>query len=233
MKTFEQYPGEKLFFIDSDTFFCSDPSSIFRSISPRLSIMHKDEYSFFDGLMLFTSFNQAEAPQAFIDFIETNSFHFSGQDQTINKYDHCWNSGVLGLDPEIAPLLTDVLKLTDQFYQHSKWFIAEQLAFSVVLTRQTQVMPCEEKVIHYWGKRQKLLMDGILEVELTKINSYANDQTTMCKLTKKLERLIRNDILKEQAVIAFSLKDWKYGMKRLIIAVINNPGNVGLLKELL
>jgi len=232
MKTFEKYPGDKLLFIDSDAFFCNDPEMVIDGISENLSFMHKREYSFAEGLKLFASFNQADAPQAFIEFVEASPLTISGTSEYVDRNDYCWNSGILGLHYKLVPLLGDVLRLTDEFYKYSNWFISEQLAFSVVLNRKSHIETAESIVVHYWGKRQKKMMDELLFKKLLEFKAREADAVHIRRLTRKWKSAIIDDLLKEKAVIALSQGSWKYGIKRLLIAVFRNPGNISLLREL-
>lgn len=232
MKTFERYPEEKLLFVDSDAFFDADVENLIERISEDLSFMHKREYSFVDGLRLFASFNQADAPKAFIQFIETAPLTISDRAENVDRNDYCWNSGIVGLHYKLVPLLKDVLRLTDDFYEHSSWFISEQLAFSIVLDRKSHIEAFDSKVVHYWGKRQKKLMDELLFGKLAELRSRGNDGAYIRRLASSWKLEIIDDLLKEKAVIALSQGSWKYGIKRLLIALLRNPSNITLLREL-
>lgn len=225
------YPRENVFFIDSDAFFVVDPIVLFQSISAENSFMHVREYTFQQGLDLFYSFGQAKEPEAFIRFIESQPLQIAGNQQKITRQDYCWNSGVLGLPSTAHRYMKDIFVLNDAFYQNSGWFISEQLAFSIVLDKITTIHAANKYVVHYWGKRQKLLMDELLSQHLGQLTYNASNDKIYRKFINSWKRKIHNDILKEKAIIGLTSNGWKYGLKRALYAIINDPTNIVLFKE--
>ena len=71
------------------------------------------------------------------------TLHVSGQSAM-------WNSGVIGIHPDDAFLLNDVLSLTDQLCEHSNLHILEQFAFTHILGHRTTVQESAEVIFHYW-----------------------------------------------------------------------------------
>lgn len=231
--TAQRYPDENLFFIDSDTFFISDPKPLLLGLEAGQSFMHKREYTIADGLALFTSFNQGEHPKAFVDYISKNSFLIGGTPAHFGPSDYCWNSGVLGLHPDFFSYLPDVYRMTDRFHANSKWFISEQLAFSFALQRKTEIRPSDEFVLHYWGKRQKVLLDGLL-TELFKqktVNDLAN-RSFVRSLTIRWKNAIDNDLIIEQAVISIATKAWYSALKKILQLTLKNPFNLSLYMDI-
>ncbi|TKC09328.1 hypothetical protein [Pedobacter frigoris] len=227
--TLKQHPGEDLIFVDSDTFFTKNPQPWIAALKPDMSYMHLKEYTFQEGLALFSSFNQSKEPKAFIDFLESQPVKIGGEDRSFNRNDFCWNSGVLGLTSDLSVYIDDVFVMTDDFFKNSSWFISEQLAFSLLLQDKTKVLPSDEYVYHYWGKRQKRLMDGVLEKVINDLP--AETKTNIVKLTIRLESKIADDVIKERAVLALFTKNWGYAVKRIFAALLKNPANISLFRE--
>jgi hypothetical protein len=66
-----------------------------------------------------------------------------------------YNAGVLGLrSPADAPLLAEVLALTEQLYRLYPKHVMEQLAFSVVWARSGPVREAAPWVYHYWNLKE-------------------------------------------------------------------------------
>ena len=195
--------------------------------------MHLREYTFEAGLRLFTSFNQSKEPEAFIRFIESGPLEIGGNWENVDRTDVCWNSGVLGLSHTISPYLKDVFNLTDKFFENSSWFISEQLAFSIVLSRVSSIRGASSEVVHYWGKRQKALMDEKLATLLEPLASKIIKPSLIRNSTTRLKRNIVEDRHKEQASIALSQGNLKYGIKQTLLAMLKNPKNILLLKILM
>lgn len=211
--TFKRFPDQEVIFIDSDTFFTADPVLLFNGLDTSASFMHKREYNFKEGLELYHSFNQEQYPKAFIEYITGKSFSIGGQQTKFNTDDYSWNSGVLGLQKDFGRYMPDVLRMTDEFYANSHWFISEQLAFSLVLQRTTRIRCAEDFVFHYWGKRQKILVDGLIAALF---KQHVNDLTKkgfMRSVTKKWQNLIAADLILEQANHGFEKGDYLYAVK--------------------
>lgn len=231
--TFKEFPLNDLLFIDSDTFFIADPKSILTGFEQGKSFMHKREYNFKEGLKLFTSFNQAEYPEAFLRFISGREFKIGGITEVFTDSDYSWNSGVLGLNKEFSKFMPDVFSLTDQFYANSKWFICEQLAFSLVLQKRTEIRSTDTIVLHYWGNRQKLLMDGLLSDFLNKrTDIHLFDKNTIRAITKEFKKKVDIDLIIEQIEIAYALNNKLYGFKKTLSLIFKNPINFYSYKQI-
>ncbi|RQO69619.1 hypothetical protein DBR43_16230 [Pedobacter sp. KBW06] len=231
--TFKKYPAGHLLFIDSDTFFIGNPAKILNGFSTGTSFMHKREYNFEEGLQFFSAFNQGKYPKAFINYISDRDFVVNGKTERFSKHDYSWNSGVLGLNAAFSACIPDVFKLTDEFYVNSQWFISEQLAFALVLQKTTAIVPTEELVLHYWGKRQKVLMDAFIgDLFPDQINEL-KEKSYFRSLTYKLKKNVEDDLVLEQAVLALSQKHWKYGLRKSLQVILRNPVRLTSYKELL
>lgn len=231
--TFRNHPNEDLIFIDSDTFFSSGANGLFDEYDAGKSFMHRLEYTLGEGLKFFSLFNQEEHPKAFMNYISSEEFIIDGQIEKFNENDYCWNSGVLGLSRSFNKFMPNVFELTDKFYANSNWFISEQLAFGLILQRFTKICATENFVVHYWGKRQKILFDQLL-ADLFMQNTFADlkRMSFIKKTTHKWKTKFEIDLIMEQATIAFSHKDWKHGIKKGVQAIFKEPFNSTTYKAL-
>ena len=227
--TANRYPNENLIFLDSDTFFKADTQSLLDRLQAGSSLMHKREFTIANGLSIFASYNEAEEPQAFVNYITTNNITIDHSEEHFGVEEFCWNSGVLGLHNDSYIYLPDVMKTSDILYAHSKWFIIEQLAFSFVLQLKTEVKACDDLIIHYWGKRQKVLIDSLIKAEFEKGSVENLKKKRYCQeLTLSWEKKVKNDIIIEQVVICIGAKAWFFAIKKLIQLSLKNPFNFRL-----
>src|SRR5690606_10839570 len=131
-----------------------------------VSCMYEREYTLQGGLDLYATFGEEEFPRAVIEYIEHSSLMTYGKTYDFNRYIYCWNSGVLALSRDFFKFMPDVCRLTDAFYKNTRWFISEQLALSFILSVSTRIEPAKSMVFHYWGKRQKSLIDSLISSEI-------------------------------------------------------------------
>lgn len=232
--TFRNFPGEDLLFVDADTFFIADAGPLLKGFETGKSVMHKREYNIEKGLAAFTSFNQAQYPEAFINYISGKAFSIGGKTEHFSKYDYSWNSGVIGLTKDMVTYMPDIYQLTDEFYANSKWFISEQLAFSFILQRTTKIIPADKIVLHYWGKGQKMIVDRLI-ADLFQQHTAAELQNAdfIQSLTKDWKYQVETDWVFEQAVLAFSNQYWYYFTKKVIQLMLREPFNLKLHKKLM
>lgn len=232
--TFKMFPDDALMFIDSDTFFVTEPGCLLNSFEPGKCFMHKREYMLKDGLALFTSFNQGKYPEAFLKYISNRQFEIGGVTEQFTGQDYSWNSGVLALDKSFAAYMPDVFRLTDEFYANSEWFISEQLAFALILQKRTVIRSAEDIVLHYWGAQQKVLLDGLLDnfFENTTAAEFFNE-TLIRSLTKKWERAVKIDMVIEQINIAYASRNRAYGIKQSVKLVLQMPFRPEVYRSLL
>lgn len=222
--TFQRYPDDDVLFLDSDTFIIAEPSSLIAALEPGFSYMHKKEYTINTGLDLFTSYNQAEYPQAFLRYILSRDFEIGGGVETFSGADYSWNSGVLGLHRNFSHYMDNVLELTDGFYNSSKWFISEQLAFSFILQRKTTIKPADHLVLHYWGKREKEVMDQLLIGFFKKAFGVGKrDKILIQNLTITWKKQLEIESIVGQAVASIKAKDWYYGTKKIVQLLVKQP----------
>jgi hypothetical protein len=231
--TFKRYQQSDLIFIDTDTFFYAPPGALMEEFSNGKSFMHQREYQLADAVAKFSIFNQGQFPTAFLKYIKNHKFVIGNTEERFSAKDYCWNSGVLGLSRDFASYLPDIFKLTDEFYKHSGWFISEQLAFGLTLQRKTEVQATDGYIAHYWGKRQKALLDSFIKelLEEKTVNELL-DSDHIRMITVKWQGAIINDLILEQAVISLEQNYWLYGIKKALQVILKDPFNSGIYRQL-
>lgn len=222
--TFKAFPNDSLMFIDSDTFFISEPDALLNGFEQGKSFMHTREYMLKDGLALFSSFNQGQYPEAFLKYISGRTFDIGGVAEKLTETDYSWNSGVLALHKSFSVFMPDVFRLTDEFYANSKWFVSEQLAFALVLQKKTLIRSADHFVLHYWGARQKVLLDTLLNDLFDRKSATELQNLGLIRsLTKKWEKTVKIDLSIEQIDIAYAHKNTMYGIKQSIKLILSMP----------
>lgn len=215
--TFKNFPDEDLVFIDSDSFFTNEPKPFFAESDDAVSLMHVKEYDLDGGLRLFNLFGQGQYPQAFIEYISDRTFLIRGQPMVFSTKDYSWNSGIIGLTKNFSSYMKDVVKLTDEFYAYSKWFVSEQLAFSFILQRTTTIKSADSFVTHYWGPHQRILVDKIITRLITtqSFSDFKNSKFIRSSTTR-LRHMVECDLIYEQLKIALRQRDFIYTTKKVI-----------------
>ena len=230
---FQRYPSDDLVFLDSDTFFIADALPWFQAFAPGKSYMHLAEYTFEQAIRHNATFNQQHYPIALIKLIESKAFFVDKIENRFHKNMVSWNSGVLGLTKETAPLLPDVFSLNDEIQETTGWYVSEQLAFSLALQARTQILPCDQYILHYWGERQKKVIDRILLLLFDDGFSSLNLERKL-EIVKKLSlsfpKLIQVDKLKERAINAFTKNQVLSGCKNALYAFVKSPFDFYFLK---
>ncbi|QKG57703.1 hypothetical protein GKZ68_14335 [Hymenobacter sp. BRD128] len=165
-KTFNKYPQDYLLFIDSDTFFIQDPIKLFEEAVKGKIFMHVKEYLLEDAIELYRYvFNSDNLPKSFLNLIENKSYILDNKNVNFNRHHYSWNSGVLGLTPEMARIIPDIYNMANDFYQSTEWILSEQLAFSLALQVTVELNECGQFITHYY--EQKEFVDEFLEKNLT------------------------------------------------------------------
>jgi hypothetical protein len=233
-RTFKQYPHTDLLFIDTDTFFYGDAKKLFVPYENGKSFMHKREYRLAKAENIFSVFNQEQYPADFIKLIQSRDFTVGSEQVNFGTNDYSWNSGVLGLDKSFASFMPDVFDLTDEFYLHSKWFVSEQLAFALILQKTTQISPTNDIIVHYWGKRQKALIDQKIK-QLFANSSPAElvNSKALRSLTVRWKNMIVNDVILEEAILSLQQRYWRYGIKKALHIIFKDPFNRDTYSQLL
>lgn len=231
--TFKQYPNDHLLFIDSDTFFTEDPKMLLNGFKSGQSFMHTREHTLEQGFQFFNAINLGKHPKDFLNYISNRDFNVKNETLRFDKHDYSWNSGVLGLHTSFSTVMPDVIRLSDEFYENSKWFVSEQLAFALILQKTTDIVATEAFVAHYWGKRQKVMLDKFIGQLFHHSGGRLTEKRFIIELTTKMKRLLKDDLILEQAVLALEQRHWKYGLRKSLQVILRNPVKVTTYKELL
>jgi hypothetical protein len=137
------YAGQ-LLYVDTDTVFTKSAGPIFTALALGERFVHVSEGRLGDGNPLNRKINRA---------LQRAGAALAGG--AIGPETRMYNAGVLGLrSPADAPLLAEVLALTEQLYRLYPKHVMEQLAFSVVWARSGPVREAAPWVYHYWNLKE-------------------------------------------------------------------------------
>jgi hypothetical protein len=233
---FAQHAEEEILFIDSDTFFLGPPDKLLQSLAAGQPIMHQREYKLAEAVGIYAEFNQAKYPKKLLEMLSGRRFALGGAEVQFHPTQSCWNSGVLGLPRTLAPLLPDMLRLIDELYAGTGWFISEQLGFSLALQAQGPVQACDQYVYHYWGQPQKKVMDKLLLAFLTPELAALPLAERLLRVRQQLPRLRRQVELgkaQEGALYAMRRGRLAASLKCAAKALLTNPLDAQFVRELL
>jgi hypothetical protein len=144
--------GDRICFVDTDTAFRRDPALIFDRVSGRSAVMHADE-----GRLRDLHSWDALLPKAAA----------AGFGDTVHPQARMFNSGLIGVTPEMGPLLEEAAGLARDLYRLEPVFNIEQFVLGAVLGREREIRLAEDVVDHYWGYRRHIyhgLIPPALEV---------------------------------------------------------------------
>ena len=137
------YAGQ-LLYVDTDTIFTQSVAPVFAVLARGERFMHVGEGRLGDGNPLNRKINRA---------LQASGAALVGG--PIGPETQMYNAGALGLrSPADAPLLAEVLALTEQLYRLYPKHVMEQLAFSVVWARSGPVHEAAPWVYHYWNLKE-------------------------------------------------------------------------------
>jgi hypothetical protein len=137
------YAGQ-LLYVDTDTVFTQSAAPVFAALARGERFMHVGESRLGDGNPLNRKINRA---------LRASGAALVGG--PIGPETRMYNAGALGLrSPTDAPLLAEVLALTEQLYRLYPKHVMEQLAFSVVWARSGPVREAAPWVYHYWNLKE-------------------------------------------------------------------------------
>lgn len=131
----DRYKGS-VALIDTDTWFRKHPDTLFARIDERHSLMQAE-----DGVL-------GEHPiwRPLLDAVRGTASGYPVTDES-----RMGNSGVVGVDYALRPVIEDVLALMTTLHEVRPVFSIEQFAFTAVLERHTEVGVCPDIIWHYWG----------------------------------------------------------------------------------
>jgi hypothetical protein len=163
----KQFNGP-LFYVDGDTFFREDPTSLFSKVNDKTSMMHVSE----------TQLNLGSDPlsKKICKFVRKNEFHLSHQVIKMSPQTVMWNAGALGISEKNKELLPLILELTDRMYEIYPKHVMEQLAFSYYLQAGTRLLSGEKEIGHYWNQKDdyQAAIQTFLRVHSNSISALKN-----------------------------------------------------------
>lgn len=178
----ENIEGENnILYIDTDTTFNEPLMKIYDQIEKGKLFMHEDEGSI-----------RGQIKENII-FAKTMKYRNSKNrySKLIPFDQRMWNAGVLGFKSSDINLLNEVLEITDKIYSEFQKHIVEQLAFSIIFSREKErELECLDKQIyHYWNFKEFRII----------LNDFFSDDRSKKELKAKYEninpeRLIRPKI---------------------------------------
>ncbi len=226
-----------LIYIDSDTFFISNPSIQFNQTQGGVCFMHLPEYAFAE--MRSMPLPAAKVAHAFLNLIENNQFTLAnGQSVQLDINLYSWNAGVMFLPGFVKTYLPDVFGLTDQFFPQTNHHASEQFAFSFVLQMNSKVTACDTVIYHYWYRVKKVVMDNWLNKFIT-TGWAVTSQEEKIKFIKKwnsiLPHYLENHVLslRDGAIQAFHENKFKEGYKLAFKALLKQPFEKKFILDLL
>ncbi len=230
------YPGDKLLFIDSDTFFVAAPGPLLHGLAVGQPYLHQPEYTLAGAVGVYAAFQQAHYPRRVLALLAERSFKVGSATVRFSPGQLAWNSGVVGLPAALTTLLPDTLALLDALYEGSEWFVSEQLAFSLALQTVSPIEPAAAYVYHDWGQAQKALADDLLAAELTPAFAAEPLPTRLHRVRQLVpawyERLELHKT-QQDALYALSHGDYAGGMKCAAKAWLAAPFDTGFARGLL
>ncbi|WP_139923576.1 hypothetical protein [Hymenobacter sp. DG01] len=233
---FAVFPTHDALYTDTDTFFTADPAGLLARLTSGTSLMHQPEYRLQDAVPVFAAFGQQQYPERLLKLLESAVFQVAGQPTRFYSRQVAWNSGVLGISHQQAPLLSDIRQVMDTFFERTAWFVSEQLAFSLVLQNQTRLVGAQPFVCHYWGRRQKRLMDerlsGLLHERFTRLSLTERLQCVQ-QLTLQWQRQVEADRLQEGSLYAFANRQPRAGIKYALKSLFKAPFSPYFVRRLL
>ncbi|MDI9320103.1 MAG: hypothetical protein QM530_06450 [Phycisphaerales bacterium] len=229
-EAFQTY-NTNILYLDSDTFFVTNPSALMSQLSPQNSFMHLWEYQF-------ESLRKWPLPagatfQAFMKLIESKVFRVDNAEMKIEATMSSWNAGVMMLHQSHQVLIPAVYQLTEQFYPDTQNHASEQYAFSIMLQTKTKLQACDTVIYHYWYGVKKKIMDELLEKEFKQIlllHTTAQRLRYIKELIKRLPLILENHqfALKDNAVQTLNNNQFSEGFKWAFKAIFAGAFKDGL-----
>jgi hypothetical protein len=232
-EAFKLFPEHTLLYVDSDTFFLDDAMKCFDRVSTDTALMHMKEYEF-----SFLKTLLAPHWKTFQDFyrlISTSTFQLTnGKSVRVQDSDESWNAGVICLHPSQKHFLDDVYVLTDQFFPPTQHHASEQFAFSIILQKRVELLPCQDVIYHYWYRVKKRVMDEFLSghafLAMERADLYQKIKV-LSKILPSLPNRLDSHflILQDNAIQAFNEDKMAMGYRWYLKALLKKPFKSGVL----
>lgn len=147
-----------LFYVDGDTIFLKDVTSLFSQVTDEVSLMHIAECELVAG--------KDPLSKKLVKFVKKHKFVIDGEAVQLDPTTVMWNAGAIGISEKNKNLLPLILNLTDKMHSEYPKHVMEQLAVSYYLQTRTHILPADKEIFHYWNQKdeyQKLIDDYFLK----------------------------------------------------------------------
>ena len=180
---FSNHAGSVLY-CDTDTYCLKPITPLFDDIDKGILYMHSNE-----GCI---KGNRNRIMKKWYQFLTSNETKaiadFSTNIDTITM----WNAGVIGMHSQNAPMLKEVLSITDTLYPIFPRHTVEQFAFSYLFQKNATLLPADPFIFHYWNLK---------EYRLWLSNFYAvNSKLSVAMQAKKIDVLMPKKILHDKMI---------------------------------
>jgi len=147
IQDFMEKGGTEGLYLDTDTIFTRSPDSVFDGIHRGNYWMHVSEGKIFPSKnALF---------QKIARFVRNNPDNLAGLPYATEILGmEMYNAGLIGFDYRLGNEIDKVLELNDGLYELYHKHIMEQLAFSLVLSKNFDVLEAKPFVFHYWNLKE-------------------------------------------------------------------------------
>ncbi len=179
--------------IDADTYFHCSPARLFGRVGKGRSLMHLREGEL--GYLVAHGYMKQRLPGLSFTLAD-------GERYELTKESPMHNAGVVGIHPDDAGLVDKTRELADAIHAAAASWLSEQLAFSCVLNRHTQVSSCRDVIFHYheWFIRnpfRERLPDWMRETATLPVGARADAlhlRRPKSPLGKKLRAIIKRPL---------------------------------------
>ena len=197
----EKYPSESVLYLDGDTFFYQDLDTVREGMNNGQNFMHLEE-----GKLSSLSSKTEKLMWKQMQGKEYNHIK-------IDKNSTMWNAGLIGISKHHLDSLQIVLDVNDAMCADDVTRrLIEQFAFSLGLSKNTELKSADHIVGHYWGnkkhwntiitnflkesfmKKHDLLqiIENLKEMDLTQNPVWVKESNTERRLEKFLNKFYQN-----------------------------------------
>ena len=151
-----QFPGCPILFMDADTFAVAPLAALLERVG-RGAVMYEREY------------NVAARQSPMMVRFRRNLARARHRGQPIDLDVDMWNSGVVGLGPELTPIIEPWIEFLDEVYPSTRRWVLEQFALAYLLQKRgTPISAADDLAVHYWDDKPGRLAAIRGQLEATK-----------------------------------------------------------------
>ena len=197
----EKYPSESVLYLDGDTFFYQDLDTVREGMNNGQNFMHLEE-----GKLSSLSSKTEKLMWKQMQGKEYNHIE-------IDKNSAMWNAGLIGISKHHLDSLQIVLDVNDAMCADDVTRrLIEQFAFSLGLSKNTELKPANHIVGHYWGNKKHWniiicnflkesfmkkhglmqIIENLKEMDLTQNPVWVKESNTERRLEKFLNKFYQN-----------------------------------------